>query len=283
MVMAFALGAAVLTTFARSHYGATLALSQRYTTPVIPLLFSAALILAWLWRSRRPSAIAASLALLVCALALLSVAARVHGQLQDTADLRNYRERTMVALAAGYADGARLPRFFCAPDAPVLCDIGRIDRGFQRLRADRKSLFSEPWVAAVGGPLDRLATRDPAAHCDGTMRLALEAGFARRPVARYQPGGLIWAPRALRPTPTIAITDAAGRMVGVGRAAVSPRDVIQGVLGSASQPVAWRGELQPGVSGPVTANLLIDGGRRWCPFAALSVSPDQANAASPVR
>jgi hypothetical protein len=263
-VIVFAGLTMAMTTMGRSGYGVQQALSGRYATPVIPLLVSVLLLLGHAWRVYGGSDRLKTLVVLALGVALAAFAWVGGMEMRDVASFRNSREGLVMALAVGIEDDTLLPvRFY---------DPAMMMKGFARLRRVHKSLFSEPWVQAVGRPLGQTAILGIGGHCEsGAAPVAVNYFAAAKKVTRFQPSGGVWAPHDQHPTPTILMTDARGVVVGVGRVRVNVADVKGGGIRANHKLVAWRGELAPGTRSPVTAYLLVDRGRRACPIGVITV------------
>jgi hypothetical protein len=256
-VIAFVLATVALTTFGRTSQGAEQALASRYATSVAPLLAAGLLLVGRLWRDRVSPAWARNLGILFFGFCLCVFAWSGREMAAAALEQRNAEEGGMLALAVGSQDTEALSRLTYSP-ATALTDV-------ERLRDEHKSLFSERWVQAMGKPLGDLATFGVGGRCEGAIeplssRLDAMGGAA----PSFSPGGEVWAPHDQHPTPTIVLVDARGRVAGLGRIMVRDSDVKDGGIRRNHKLVPWRGELAPGVSGEITAYLLIDGGRGAC-------------------
>jgi hypothetical protein len=262
-VILFAYAAMVITTYGRSWFGLHGALAERYASPVLPMLLATLLLLGHAWRANAGPARMKSLAVVAIGLGLLAFAVRGGAQMREVTDQRTSNERTVMALAVGIEDNSLLPVMFIKPETMV--------KGFARLRAVHKSLFSEPWVQAVGQPLDRVAPMGVGGRCEGAVNPLMaeldSATDAHRPLD--PPYGEVWAPHDQHPTPTIVLVDKGGRVTGIGRVEATIADIKGGGIRANHKLVPWQGELLPGTAGDLTAYLLINDGRKACPFGKM--------------
>jgi hypothetical protein len=206
---------------------------------------------------RRPVGRAAPALIAAAAAALVVFGFASREALRPATNLRLAREGGMLALAAGAPDQDLLRMATYAPESAIA--------QAQDLRRHRRSVFSEPWAQAMGGPLSAAAPEGIGGTCEGTLAPPADGAWALR--------GEVWAPPSQHPTRALLLADASGRVVGVGRVRAQLKDVMAGGIRRKHQPVDWLGVVGPDGQGrPLDAYLLVDGGRKACPIAAMSIS-----------
>jgi hypothetical protein len=268
-VILFTYASVAITTIGRGWTGPRTAFAGRYVTIIVPLMIATILLLDQAWRDRAGFVTARRLGIALFAVFLVAFAWRGGGDMRNIAALRNAREQTSLAVAVGVVDNSQLPVTFYKPEV--------IWSGFNRLRAVHKSLFSEPWVQAVGGPLNDLATHGIGGVCEGDVSAAPLKLGATGSLQRPQPYGQVWAPHDQHPTPTLVLVDTTQRVVGLGRVGVEVADVLGGGIRRKHTLAPWHSELTPGTTGVVTVYLLTDSGRRACPIGQTTITPPGAS------
>ncbi|MGC1301846.1 MAG: hypothetical protein WA840_05675 [Caulobacteraceae bacterium] len=248
-VILFGLLSGAATAYGRAPLGSEEALAIRYATPVMTIV-AASLLSVWLvLRGRYPNGRSAQALMIVAAAGLVVFSIKGREALRPATNLRLEREGGMLALAAGAPDVPLLSRVAYAPQTAVQQSAD--------LRRHRRSVFSERWAQALGGPLSAIAPEGIGGVCEGTVS-------AGQPL--YQ--GTVWAPPSQHPTRVLLLADRTGRVAGVGRVRAGLKDLLSGGIRRQRQLVDWIGVASPdaGIQ-PLTAYLLIDGGHKACRVA----------------
>jgi hypothetical protein len=262
-VILFGLLSAMATTYGRTPLGPQGALAVRYGTCVMTMVAASLLSIWTALGERRPGGRAAPALVAAAATGLLIYSFSSYQALTPATNLRLARERGMLALVAASPTTSLLQGTSYAPELVV--------KQSQDLRRRRRSVFAEPWAQAMGRPLLTAAPEGIGGTCEGT----LSAPAASDDVFH----GMVWAPPAQHPTRALLLTDATGRVVGVGRIRARFEDVMSGGLRHTHQLVDWLGVVGPNGQGrALEAYLLVDGGRRACPVAATPISAPLATA-----
>jgi hypothetical protein len=256
-VILFGLLSAMAATYGRTPFGPQGALAVRYGTCVMTVV-AASLLSIWTALAERRPAGRAAPALIAAAAALLMVYGFASREaLRPATNLRLAREGAMLALVAGAPDTSLLQMVTYAPQSAIA--------DAQDLRRHRRSVFAEPWAQAMGQPLSVAAPKGVGGTCEGIVNASAAGEDALH--------GMVWAPPAQRPTRALLLTDAEGKVVGVGRVRAQLKDVMDGGLRHKHQPVDWLGVVGPDGQGrALTAYLLVDGGRRACRIGAVAAS-----------
>lgn len=252
-VILFGLLSAAATTYGRTPFGPQGALAVRYGTCVMTVV-AASLLSIWTALGERcPGGRAGPTLIAVAAVGLMVFGFASRQSLRPATNLRLAREGGMLALAAGSPDASLLQMVTYAPQTAI--------QNSQDLRRHRRSVFSEPWAQAMGGPLSAAAPAGVGGTCEGTLTAPAEGETSFH--------GTVWAPPSQHPTRVLLLADVSGQVVGVGRIRAQLKDVTAGGLRHKRQPVDWLGVVGPAGQGRAfSAYLLVDGGRRACWIAA---------------
>jgi hypothetical protein len=241
-ILAFVVASATTMAAGRVVFGMHAAAAPRYGTPA--LLFWLVLLL---WAQAALAGRPLRVRLAVASLAVATVAVLAGHQarfLRMAEGWLGWRHAVETAWLAGVRDVAAFGRIH--PEAERVAAVGA------RLRAERRSVFSDPWAGWLDQPLDAVARLAPAGRCRGGVDVVAAepgAGFLRLRGWAADAGG--------RPLFRVVIADAAGRVVGFGRgpirrpaearAAAGPRQGWQGhARGEAAEGLMLFGVLAPG-------------------------------------
>lgn len=258
---------AAVTALGRLSFGVDQALSSRYTTPTAYFWAAQALFWTltaergrggWLQLQRSPAAWTLTLERSRAALARVGLAAvlvlalvRLAG-LERLGDLEllGTMERIQLgssALLGGIDDDDALRAIH-----PVPAYVREV---VPFMRQTRISLFADPPVAAVGAPFARPAA--PPGACLGFFDSLAPApqGAAWRAV------GWGWDVAARRPPDRIVLTDAAGRVLGVGLSGLVRDDVSRAQRKVTRRTSGWIAALNRGAGGEVVAYGLTAAGQ----------------------
>jgi hypothetical protein len=242
MTAAFVLGMLAIVAAGRLRFGITSAFAPRYASPAVVywccltfLLASRASMDGWV-----PATILRG-ALVLAALMAFTESSNV-AIAQDWVALRR---AATPAILAGVIDAELLIRVYAIPASGEVAGSQLALYG-PALRAQRTTVFADPWASWLGSKLaDHVAGVD-ARLCGGA--LSQTRRVTTQPVPGYRVVGHAWRAGSGAPIDRLVITDTGGTIVGYGMGGVS-----------LAADTAWIGAFEHAAPGAVTAYALVGG------------------------
>jgi hypothetical protein len=253
-IAVFGVGFALLTALGRLKFGPEQALSSRYTSPMLLLWSSLAMLVVTAVWSRHPS-----LRLVVMAVGLLclfGVAREQRAFAKTWWDWSLQRREATTALLAEVDDPIALGHVYPDPQ--------RVIEPAVRMKVQHLSIFADEWSTWLDTPVTDHLRLGEAARCRGGIDEVVP--LAGAPRLQWRISGWAWDNVRDSAAERIVLVNAAGRVVGYGLSGFAPKSRV-------APRGEWHGHFSAERAGAVTAYALVDQQREACALAAWFAPP----------
>lgn len=255
----FALISGAAMAFGRARYGLAGASASRLGFVSLLLLISVT-ILGWNSIRDRVAAVARERLIFggVCALVLTGLTYQVHVTNREH-DWSNLRKLAAAALISGVDDIETIGLLY-PPDPTKFYQLVEL------ARTDRLGIFAP----GIGFELlgKTIVAKIDASRCEGSFEEVVKDVIGTRPGTRVK--GWAAAPEHVLSTAKILLADAGSRVVGFGFTGYRRPDVLEQRPTITTSLPGWFGYINQSAQKPISAFVVLDGGRTLCPIAKLA-------------